>query len=52
MSFSLSGKVFTCEDCGNKQGCEIYYAEKGFRLLEARYEEAWKERNFARKEAQ
>jgi hypothetical protein len=40
-----------CEECGDRQACDIYYAEKGFRLLEAKYEEDWKEREHAKGEA-
>jgi hypothetical protein len=39
-----------CEDCGDRQACDIYYAEKGFSLLEARFEEDWKEREHAKRE--
>ncbi len=41
-----------CEDCGDREACDIYYAEKGFRLLEAQFEEDWHERRYAKKEAQ
>jgi len=40
-----------CEECGDRQACDIYYSEKGYQLLEARYEEALKERRFTEREA-
>jgi hypothetical protein len=40
-----------CEDCGDREVCDIYYAEKGFRLLEAQFEEDWHERRYAEKVA-
>ena len=52
MSSSPCGEDFTCEVCGDRQACDIYYKEVGYRLLEARYEEEWKEQQFAEKEAQ
>ena len=39
---SLCGE--SCEDCEDIQNCDLYYAEKGFRLLEAQFEEDYKER--------
>ena len=39
-----------CEDCGDRQACDIYYAEKGFRLLEERHKEEWHEKRHAEKE--
>ncbi len=41
-----------CEECGGMQACDIHHHEKGFRLLEERYEEALKEKQFVEKEAQ
>ena len=52
MSSSPCGEDFTCEECGDKNACDIYYKEKGFELLEARNEEDWHERRQAEKEAQ
>ena len=40
-----------CEECGDREACDIYYHEKGFRLLEAQFEEDWKEREHAKREA-
>jgi len=51
MSSSPCGENFTCEECGDRQACDIYYKEKGFRLLEAQFEEDWKEREYANGEA-
>ena len=48
---SPCGEFFTCEECGDRQACDIYYSEKGYQLLEARYEEALKERRFTEREA-
>jgi len=41
---SPCGDNCLCEDCKDIQSCDLYYAEKGFRLLEAQFEEDWKER--------
>ncbi|HWQ96152.1 MAG TPA: hypothetical protein VN368_02145 [Candidatus Methylomirabilis sp.] len=49
---SPCGDFFTCEECGDSQACDIYYAEKGYQLLEERYEEECKEQLFEEKEAQ
>jgi hypothetical protein len=47
---SLCGEKHTCEDCEDRQGCDTYYAEKSFQLLTDRFEEDWKEREYAKKE--
>ena len=39
-----------CEQCGDKNACDIYYHEKSFLLLEASYEEDWHERRQAERE--
>jgi hypothetical protein len=39
-----------CEDCGDRQACDIYFKEIGFQLLQAKYEEDWHEKRFAEKE--
>ena len=39
-----------CEDCGDRQACDIYYAEKRFRLIEDKFEEDRKKREFAERE--
>jgi hypothetical protein len=39
-----------CEECGDRQACDIYYAEKGFRLMEERFEEEYHERRHAERE--
>jgi hypothetical protein len=49
---SPCGEDFTCEECGDRQACDIYYKEKGFELLQASHEENWHERRQAKKEAQ
>jgi hypothetical protein len=49
---SPCGEDLTCDECGDRQACDIYYHEKGFRLLEAQFEEDWHERQQAKKEAQ
>jgi hypothetical protein len=41
-----------CEECEDKQGCDIYYSEKNRQQLEEQYIENWKEREYAEKEAQ
>ncbi len=51
MTFPLCDMGCDCEECGDRQACDIYYAEKGFQLLEARFEEDWKEQEYARREA-
>ncbi len=48
---SPCGEKYTCEECGDRQACDIYYAEKSLRLLEAQFEEDWKEQRYAKKEA-
>ncbi len=52
MSSPLCVMRCDCEECGDKNACDIYYKEKGFELLEARNEEDWHERRQAEKEAQ
>jgi hypothetical protein len=52
MSSSPCGEDFTCEECGDKNACDIYYKEKGFQQLEEQYIEDRKEREHAKKEAQ
>ena len=49
---SPCGEDFTCEECGDRQACDIYYKEIGYQLLEAGYEENWHERRHAEREAQ
>ena len=44
---SPCGDKVLCEDCEDMRSCDLYYAEKGFRLLEAQFEEDWKERREA-----
>jgi hypothetical protein len=39
-----------CEECGDKNACDIYYNEIGFQLLQAKYEEDWHEKRHAEKE--
>lgn len=39
-----------CEDCGDRQACDIYFKEIGYQLLQASFEEEWHERRFAEKE--
>jgi hypothetical protein len=39
-----------CEDCGDRQACDIYFKEIGYQLLQARYEEEWHEKRFTEKE--
>jgi hypothetical protein len=40
----------SCEDCGEKQACDIYFKEIGYQLLQANYEEDWHEKRFAEME--
>ncbi len=40
---SLCSEKCTCGTCGDRQCCDLYYAVKGFQLLEARFEEDWHE---------
>ena len=51
MSSPLCVMHCDCEECGDRQACNIYYAKKSFRLLEAGQEEDWKEREHAKREA-
>ena len=51
MTSSLCVMRCDCEECGDKNACDIYYREKGFLLLEASQEEDWHERRHAEKEA-
>ena len=39
-----------CEECEDKNACDVDYKEKGFRLLESGQEEDWHERRHAEKE--
>ena len=39
-----------CEECGDRQACDIYYKEIGYQLLQASHEEDWHEKRFAEKE--
>ncbi len=39
-----------CDECGDKNACDIYYKEIGYQLLQASFEEAWHEKRFAEKE--
>jgi hypothetical protein len=39
-----------CEECGDRQACDIYYNEIGFQLLQTRYKEDWHEKRHAEKE--
>lgn len=44
MTSPLCVKRRDCEECQDKGVCEILSAEKSYRLLEAQFEEKWKER--------
>ena len=50
MTSSLCVMRCKCKECGDKNACDIYYAEKGYRLLETQFEEDWQERRFAEME--
>ncbi len=52
MTSPLCDMRCACEECGDRQACDIYFHEMGFRLLEARQEEEWHERRYAEREAQ
>jgi len=52
MSSSLCVMRCDCEECGDRQACDIYYKEIGYQLLEASQEEDWHERRYAEREAQ
>jgi hypothetical protein len=40
-----------CEECGDRQACDIYYNEIGYyQLLQASHEEDWHEKRHAEKE--
>jgi len=41
---SPCGNKVLCENCEDTQSCDLYYAEKGFQILEAQFEDDWKER--------
>ncbi len=52
MTSPLCDMRCACEECGDRQACDIYYHEMGFQLSEARHEEDRKEREHANSEAQ
>lgn len=41
---SLCGLDCLCENCEDVKICDIYYHEMGYQLLEAQFEEDWRER--------
>jgi len=50
LSSSPCGEYFTCEECGERKACDIYYEKMGFMLLVASHEEDWHERRYAERE--
>jgi hypothetical protein len=52
MSSPLCVMRCDCEECGDKNACDIYYKEKGFQQSEEQYIEDRKEQEHAKKEAQ